>query len=268
MLESIQFADENYLIMKKQSHVLHRRLDYDYPVITRGKGIYLYDQKGRKYIDGSGGPAVVNIGHGIKEIAREAQKLISKFSYLYASQFTTKDMEAYAKELCALAPKGLNKVFFVSGGSEGVESAIKLARQCHYDSGNEGKYKIISRYPAYHGDTMLTLSLSTKQNMRATQLPLLHNFPKVPAPYCYRCPFGKTHPDCALQCAFALEECIKKAGSDTVAAFIAETIIGSTAAAVIPPPEYFPIVRKICDKYNVLLILDEVKVGFGRFLAS
>lgn len=251
-------------MMKKQSYILHRRLNYDYPVISRGKGIYLYDKNGRKYLDACGGPAVVNIGYGVKEIAQKVEKLLSNLSYLYGSQFTTEAMEKYGKELCALAPKGLNRVFFVSGGSEGVESAIKLARQYHFDSGNKAKFKIISRRPAYHGDTMLTLSLSSKQNMRKPQMPLLYNFPSIPAPYCYRCPFKETYPGCGLPCALALDRAIKKAGPKTVSSFIAEPIIGSTAAAVIPPPEYFPLVAKICRKHNVLLILDEVKVGFGR----
>lgn len=255
---------DNKAVKKQKSSVFHRRLGYKYPSITHGKGIYLFDKNGKKYIDGSGGPAVVNIGHGVKEMAKAAHDLISRFSYLYGSQFTTEAMESYAKELCALTPKGMNKVFFVSGGSEAVESALKLARQYHYDSGHDGKYKIISRYPAYHGNTILTLSLSTKHGMRKTQLPLLFDFPKVPAPYCYRCPFNETYPKCGIKCAKVLEEAIKKAGPETVSSFVVETVIGSTAPAVVPPPEYFPIVRKICDKYNVLLVLDEIMCGFGR----
>ena len=248
----------------KKSYVFHRRLSYDYPLIAYGRGIYLYDENGKKYIDGSGGPAAVNIGHGVKEIAEAVEKLVLRFSYLYGSQFSTKDMENYARELCVAAPRGLSKVFFVAGGSDGVESAVKLARQYYYDSGNKGKYKVISRYPGYHGNTILTLSLSSKQNMRKAQLPLLLKFPSIPAPYCYRCPFNKSYADCQVQCAWELEKAIKKAGPQTVSAFIAETVIGSTAPAVVPPPEYFPIVRKICDKYNILLILDEVMAGFGR----
>ena len=248
----------------KKSNVFHRRLKYKYPLITRGRGIYLYDKNGKKYIDGSGGPAVVNIGHGIKEIAEAAKKLISRFSYLYGSQFSTEGMERYAKELCSLTPKVLNRVFFVSGGSEANETAIKMARQYHYDSGQKGKYKVISRYPSYHGNTILTLSLSTKTNMRERQKPMLLKFPSIPAPFCYRCSLNKIYPSCKLQCAWELERAIKKAGPKTVSAFIAETIIGSTTPAVIPPKEYFPIIRKICNKYNILLILDEVMVGFGR----
>jgi len=248
----------------KKSYVFHRRLGYDYPLIAKGRGIYLYDENGKKYIDASGGPAVVNLGHGVKEISRAVEKLVSKFSFLYGSQFSTKAMEAYAKDLCFLAPGIFSNVFFVSGGSEAVETAVKMARQYHYDAGNKNKYQVISRYPGYHGNTIFTLSLSTKQNMRKRQEPLLLDFPRIPAPYCYRCPLNKKYPSCGIQCAKELETAILKAGAENVSAFIAETVIGSTAPAVLPPKEYFPMVRKICDKYNVLLILDEIMAGFGR----
>ncbi|MFH1780837.1 MAG: aminotransferase class III-fold pyridoxal phosphate-dependent enzyme [Candidatus Nealsonbacteria bacterium] len=254
--------------MKKRnspkSNLFHRRLNYQYPLITRGKGIYLYDKTGKRYIDGTGGALVANLGHGVKEIAQAAQKLAARFSYLHGSQFSTEDLELYAKELCAVAPKGLDRVFFISGGSEAVESAIKLAKQYHYDSGDKKRYKIISRYPAYHGATILTVSISTKPSMREPQGPLIFKMPVVPAPFCYRCPFGKSYPECGLACAWALEETIKKEGPETISTFIAEPVIGASAGAVVPPKEYFPIIRKICDKYGVILILDEVMAGFGR----
>lgn len=248
----------------QKSNIFHRRLNYQYPLITRGKGIYLYDKTGKKYIDGTGGALVCNLGHGVKEIAEAAKRLAARFSYLHGSQFSTEDMESYARELCSVAPKSLNRVFFISGGSEAVESAIKLAKQYHCDSGDKKRYKIISRHPAYHGATILTVSISTKPSMREPQVPLLFNMPVVPAPFCYHCPFDKSYPQCGLRCAWALEETIKREGPETISAFIAEPVIGASAGAVVPPSEYFPIVRKICDKYGVLLILDEVMAGFGR----
>lgn len=247
-----------------KSNIFHRRLNYQYPLITHGKGIYLYDKTGKKYIDGTGGALVCNLGHGIKELARAAQKLAARFSYLHGSQFSTEDMELYARELCLVAPKGLNKVFFVSGGSEAVESALKLAKQYHYDSGDKKRYKVISRNPAYHGATIFGISISTKPSMKKPQIPLLFKMPAVPAPFCYHCPFNQSYPRCGLKCARSLEETIKKEGPETISAFIAEPVIGASAGAVVPPPEYFPIIRKICDKYGVLLILDEVMSGFGR----
>lgn len=246
-----------------KSYIFHRRLDYSYPIITHGKGIYLYDESGKKYIDACGGSFVVNIGHGIKEIADEMQKLAGKYSFLHGAQFTTKNMEKYAEELSKVVPKGM-KVFFVSGGSEAIESAVKLAKQYHYDSGNKGKYKVIRRKPAYHGSTILSLSLGSKESMCNPQSQYLLKFPSIPAPFCYRCPFNKSYPKCNLKCAWELERVIKKEGSETVSAFIAEPVIGISAPVVVPPPEYFFIIRKICDKYNVLLILDEILTGFGR----
>jgi len=248
----------------KKNNIFHRRLDFDFPLIAHGKGIYLYDEKGKKYLDAVGGALVANLGHGVREIAEAIKKLAQKISYLHGSQFSTSRMEDYARELCRLTSTKLNRVFFVSGGSEAVESAIKLARQYHYDSGNPKKSQLICRKPAYHGSTILTLSISSKESHRAPYLPLLLNFPSIPAPFCYHCPFNKSYPQCHLKCAWELERVIKKEGQDRVFAFIAEPVIGASAGAVVPPPEYFPIIRRICDKYNVLLILDEVMCGFGR----
>jgi len=173
-------------------------------------------------------------------------------------------MEDYAKELCAFAPQELRKVLFVSGGSESVETAIKLARQYHYDAGNKDKYLVIGRKPAYHGSTILPLSLASRKSHRQPYLPLLLKFPVIPAPFCYHCPFKKSYPQCNLACARELEKTIKKIGPEKISAFIAEPVIGASAGAVVPPKEYFPIVRQICNKYNVLMILDEVMTGFGR----
>jgi len=248
----------------RKGNIFHRRLDFNYPLITRGKGIYLYDETGKKYIDACGGALVANLGHGLGEISREIGKLAAKITYLHGAQFSTRAMEDYAKELCQVAPKELDRVFFVSGGSEGVETALKLAKQYNYDLGYKEKYKIIHRTPCYHGSSCLTLSLSTKEGFKKAQRPLLFDFPAIPAPFCYRCPLGKSYPACGIQCAKALETVIKKEGPENVSAFIAEPVIGSAVGAAVPPKEYFPLIRKICDKYHILLVLDEVMAGFGR----
>ena len=248
----------------RKSSIFHRRLDYDYPLITRGKGICLYDQKGKKYIDACSGALVANLGHGIGEIAEEIKRLAERFSYLHGSQFSTREMENYAKELVKIAPRELNKVLFVSGGSEAVETALKMARQYHYDSGNKKKYIIVGRKPAYHGSTILAQSLSTRKIQRKHYLPYLFNFPVVPSPFCYHCLLEKKYPACGIACARALEKEIKKTGPEKISAFLAEPVIGASAGAVVPPKEYFPMIRKICDKYNILLIFDEVMSGFGR----
>ncbi len=247
-----------------KTNIFHRRLGFDYPRIKKGRGIYLWDSNGKKYIDAVGGAIVANLGHGIKEIAKDMERLASRFSYLHGAQFITDDMEQYAKELCQVAPKNLSKVLFVTGGSEGIETAIKLAKQYHYDTQNKKKYQVIRRAPAYHGNTLLALSLTSKEGMRRPQQEYLLDFPAIPAPYCYRCPFGKNYPSCGLLCAKALETAIKKEGPENVSAFIAEPVIGASIGAVVPPKEYFPLISKICKKYNVLLVMDEVMAGFGR----
>ncbi|MHC2995236.1 MAG: aminotransferase class III-fold pyridoxal phosphate-dependent enzyme [Candidatus Atribacteria bacterium] len=248
-----------------KSYVFHRRLDYDYPVITHGEGIYLFDEGGKKYIDAVGGAMVAILGHGQKIIASRISEYAMKFSYLHGSQFTTKHIEEYAYQLVKLAPPSLNKVLFVSGGSEATETAIKLARQyCIDSSGKTSKYKIIHRWPSYHGNTLGALSLTGKASAREIYKPLLIPFPYVPAPICYRCPYGRTSNMCNLECAYALGEKILQENPNTVAAFIAEPVIG-TSAGVVPPPEgYFSVIRSICDKYDILLILDEIMCGFGR----
>lgn len=251
-------------IKPSKSSVFHRRLDYQYPVIDHGKGIYLYDESGKKYIDAVGGALVANIGHGVKEISQAIAKLTKRFGFIHASQFTTRHMEEYAKELCRIAPKGLNKVYFTLGGSDSVETAIKLARQYHYDLGNKGKYKIIYTYPSYHGATLGALAVTPKKSFREIYEPYLAKHPKIPSYFCYHCPFKKTYPGCDMECARELEKTIKKNGANKIAAFIIEPIVGASAGAVVPPKEYFPIVRKICDKYNILLIADEIMSGFGR----
>ncbi len=250
----------------KKSSVFHRRLNYDYPVITHGKGIYLYDENGKRYIDAVGGALVNNLGNGIKQVAKVIEKWAEKISFLHASQFTTRHMEEYAKKLCRVAPKGLNRVYFVSGGSEVVETAIKLAKQYHWDAGNKGKYKIIYTIPGYHGSTMGALAITPKKSFREIFEVYLQKQPHIPFPsyFCYHCPYKKTYPDCGIKCAWELEKKIKKEGANNVAAFIVEPIIGASAGAVVPPKEYFSIVRYICNKYNVLLIADEVMSGSGR----
>ncbi len=255
---------KNNILKISESNVFHRRLDYEYPVIAHGKGIYLYDEKGKKYIDGVGGALVANIGHGIKEIAEKIGKLAEKIDYLHAAQFTTRHMEEYAGELCKIVPKGLNKVYFVSGGSEAVETSIKLARQYHYDLGNKRKYKIIFTKPSYHGSTILALSVTGKSAFRKIQQPYLLKFPSILSYSSYRCPHNKNYQSCKADCAYELEKIIKKNNPDTVAAFIVEPMVGASAGALIPPKGYFKIIRKICDKYNILLIVDEVMTGFGR----
>lgn len=246
-----------------QANVFYRRPHGPPLLIERGEGVYLFTADGDRILDASGGPMVVTIGHGRKEIGKVAAALFEKLDYVLPVYATEGSIEL-TKRIKRLTPEPLNRVYFTSGGSESVESAIKLARQYHVITGNESKYKFIGRKRSYHGGTIATLSVGATTARREPFLPLLWDSPHIEACYCYRCPFGKEHPGCEVACAADLERCIVEEGPDTVAAFIAEPVGGACGAASVPPPEYFPAIRATCDKYNVLFIADEVVTGFGR----
>lgn len=245
-------------------HVFYRRLNHDYPTIHRGEGVYLYDTTGRRYLDAAGGALVVNIGHGVTEIAEAMAAQARRVAFAHGTQFTSEPLKAYAAALGEVSPIPDPWVYLVSGGSEAVETAIKLARQVCVARGEPGRYKIISRWSSYHGATLGALSASGRAPLRRPYAPLLLDVPHIPPAYCYRCPFGQTYPACGVACADALETEILRQGPETVAAFIAEPVVGATLAAAVPPPEYWPRAREICNRYGVLLIADEVMTGLGR----
>jgi adenosylmethionine-8-amino-7-oxononanoate aminotransferase len=232
-------------------------------LITKTEGVYLHDSFGRKIIDASGGPMAVNIGHGRKEVAEAAKRGLEKVSYVLPV-FASEDRIELVKRIKKLMPEELNQIYFCSGGSEANEAAIKLARQYQVLAGRDSKYKIISRDLSYHGMTMLTLSIGDVKSRQADFLPMMWKNPRIEPCYCYRCPFGKEYPGCDIDCALALEKKILEEGPETVAVFIAEPIVASAGGGLVPPPEYFPIIRKTCDKYDVVFIVDEVVTGFGR----
>jgi adenosylmethionine-8-amino-7-oxononanoate aminotransferase len=243
--------------------IFHRTLKQKWQQIERGEGIYLYDTDGNRYLDACAGVHVVSIGHGVKEIADAMHEQASKVCFTY-SRFLTQPQVDLAQKIGDLTPEGLNKVFFVSGGSEATESAMKMARKYHLETGNPKKYKVVSRWQSWHGNTVGALSMSGRTSWRDDYVPYLLDFPHIPPPYCYRCPYGETSPGCHLTCANELERVIRQEGSEYISAFIAEPILGTSAAGMTPPPEYYPIIREICDRHNVLMIIDEVVTGFGR----
>jgi adenosylmethionine-8-amino-7-oxononanoate aminotransferase len=247
-----------------KGHVFYRKLARDYPLVTHGDGIYLYDKSGKQYIDGSGGALVVNIGHGRKEIFQKMTEQMSRVGYVHGSQFTTASIEEYGGALGEVLPKGLEKIYFLSGGAESVEAAIKLARQYFLESGQSQRWRVVARWHSYHGNTLGALSLTGRIAMRRPYLPLLIDFPHFPPPYCYRCPYGLTYPECELECAKALENMIQLEGPETISGVILEPIIGATIGAVVPPDGYLDIIRKTCDRFGILLIADEVMTGMGR----
>jgi adenosylmethionine-8-amino-7-oxononanoate aminotransferase len=249
----------------KNAAFLFPDLDRDYPILVSGKGSYVYDDSGRKYLDAAGGGvAVVNIGHGVEEIASVLAEQARKLAYFSVAHFANQPQLELAELLLQIAPKAMGGVYFLSSGSEAVEYCIKIARLYHSARGATGKTKIISRWQGYHGSTILGLSLSGRIPRRRAFSPMLMDTIHIEPSFCYRCPFGRTYGQCDIDCAADLEKAIARAGAENVAAFIAEPIVGATAGAVVPPPEYFKNVREICDRYDVLLIVDEVMTGCGR----
>lgn len=247
-----------------KSHVFYRRLTHPHPIAERGKGVYLWDSEGKRYIDGSGGAAVVNIGHGLREIAQAMQKQAAEVAYVHGTVFTTNALEAYSKRLANLVPIPAPRFYYLSSGSEAVETALKFTRQVHLSRGEATRELVISRWGSYHGATMGALAVTGKPKMRTPFAPLFRDVPHIPPPYCYRCPYGATYPTCDLACAQALETEILHQGQGRVGAFIAESVSGATLGAVVPPEGYWPRIAEICNQYGLHLIVDEVMAGFGR----
>lgn len=250
--------------MVERSYLIKPLLDETLPMIDYGKGIYLYDKEGKKYLDGASGAVTANIGHGVSEILEAMQEQAKRVSFVYRSQFTSESAEKLAEKIAALTPADLKWCFFVNSGSEAVETAMKMAIQYWQEKGVQTKTKVLSRWVSYHGITLGALSLSGHTGRRARFVPLLEDFPVVNPPYCYRCPYSLEAPSCGYLCAQELEHAIKRIGANHIAAFIAEPVIGAAGGAIAPPKDYFKTIKKICDEHDILLIADEVMTGFGR----
>ena len=245
-------------------HVFYRRMAHPRPMIASSEGIYLIDTEGRRYIDASGGPVVVNLGHGVTEIAQAMAEQAQEAAYIHATMFTSQAIEDYSAALAEVTPLENPRFFYLNSGSEAVETALKFARQVQVERGEASRYLIISRWHSYHGTTLGTLAVSGRPSLRQLYQPMMPQTPHIEPPYCYRCPFNLDYPACGLRCAHALEDAIKINGPESIAAFIAEPISGASLAAAVPPAEYWPLIRQICDHYGVLLIVDEVMTGLGR----
>jgi adenosylmethionine-8-amino-7-oxononanoate aminotransferase len=232
--------------------------------IARAEGSYLYTPEGRPILDAAGGAIVANIGHGRSEVARAVAEAIEREGYVVPPFVTESRLRLLERLRTRWLPGGLTRVAFTSGGSESVELAIRLARHHHVAAGRPGRFKIIGRDLSYHGTTLATLAVGGHEKRRSGLEPLLLRFPRIPACYCLRCPLERTYPECRVACASSLEEAIEREGAESVAAFIAEPIVGSTAGALVPPEEYWPSIVEICRARGILLIADEVMTGFGR----
>ena len=248
------------------SHVFHRHLRQSYPVAVAGDGPYLIDAAGKRYLDGSGGAAVSCLGHGHPAIVAAVREQVGRLEYAHTSFLSSAPAEALADDLVAHAPEGLDAVYFVSGGSEGVEAALKMAVQYHAECGRPGKNRLVARWQSYHGNTLGALSAGGNRWRRA-QFPslLLEDIAHIEECYAYRGQrAGETPEQYGARMAQALEDEIQRRGPDTVAAFIAEPVVGATMGAVTAAPGYFRRIREICNRHGVLLILDEVMCGMGR----
>ena len=232
--------------------------------VERAEGAYLITPEGRRILDAAGGAIVVNIGHGRREVAEVAAQALEHLTYVVPT-FATEAKAGLVERLTERwLPEGLTRASFTSGGSESVEAALRLARLHHVCAGRPERWKIIGREFSYHGVTLAALAVGGHASRRKGYEPLLLDFPKAPSHYCLECSLGRTSEDCREQAADKLEEVIVREGPDTVAAFIAEPVVGGAAGAVVPPDGYWPRVAEICRKYGVLLIADEVMCGFGR----
>src|ERR1700740_783759 len=238
-----------------------------YPRAVRGEGCFIFTAGGQRYLDASGGAAVVTIGHGVPEIGRAMAEQATQLAYAHSSQFHTEPGEKLARRVLDLAPPEMRdqgRVYFTSGGSEATETALKQARQYGVERGEKKRYRVRSRWQSYHGASLGALSVSGNVHRREPFAPMLQEWGHILPCYCYRCPLGLEYPSCNVDCADELDRLLEGQGSQDVAAFIFEPIVGATLGAVVPPDGYVQRIGDICRHHNILLIADEVMSGMGR----
>ena len=247
------------------SHILHRAMNQVPPLATGGEGVYLIDEKGNRYLDACGGAAVSALGHNHPDIIEALHKQIDQLAYAHTSFFTTEVAEQLADFLADRAPGNLNHVYLVSGGSEAIETALKLAHQYHVERGDTGRRYFIARQQSFHGNTLGALSVGGNQWRRKKFEPILIDSRHIPPCYAYRYQQDEeSEEDYGLRAANELETMIRELGPDKVIAFIAEPVVGATMGCVPAAKGYFKRIREICDQHGILLILDEVMCGMGR----
>ena len=247
------------------SHVFHRQIKSPLPVAVRGEGIWIYDSDGNKYLDGSGGAAVSALGHSDKSVRDAVHKQMDTLPFAHSGFFTTDVMETLADKLTGQAPGNLDHVYYLSGGSEAMEAALKLARQYYLEVGQPERQHFISRRQSYHGNTLGALSVGGNQFRRQPYEPLLMDVDLISPCHAWRGQQpSESESDYGNRVADELETAIQKRAPGTVAGFIAEPVVGATIGAATAVPGYFRRIREICDRHGLLLILDEVMCGMGR----
>jgi len=250
--------------LRNAKSYLFYQTDHPRPVLDRAEGIYMYDGQGNRWIDGSSGAMVCNIGHSNPAVLDAMRRQMDKSTFGYRLHFVTEASEGLAEKLCGHAWPGMDRVFFVSGGSEATETAIKLARQIQLAKGEAGRWKVISRWPSYHGCTLGALAVTGYDQLTDPFEPMMRLMPKIPAPRFWLDDLDPTDPATGKHYADMLEAKIIEEGADTVAAFIVEPVGGASTGALPPPVGYMEAIRDICTRYGVLLIHDEVMSGGGR----
>ncbi|MBB3065449.1 aminotransferase family protein [Limibacillus halophilus] len=248
---------------RKPSHLFYQsRLRR--PLVARAEGIYLWDQSGKRYIDGTSGPMCVNIGYGNPRVNEAIKRQLDQTSFAYRLHFENEAAEELARELTAQMPGDLDRAFFVSGGSEAVESCIKFARQYALATGQDQRRKVISRFPSYHGGTLGALAVTGYEPLTAPFAPMMESMPKIPAPTTYLDRDNLSPEQRGLKYADLLADAIEREGPESVLAFLMEPVGGASTGALVAPDSYYGRVAEICKQYGVLLIYDEVMSGAGR----
>lgn len=244
-----------------------RNLRKHYPVAVKGEGCWITDAQGRRYLDASGQAAVVSIGHGVREIGRAMVEQSGRIAFAHTTQFHSEPAERLAARILRIAPRNFHdggRVYFVSGGSEATETAIKLARQYFLESKQPSRYRVVARKQSYHGSTLGAMAVSGNVARKAPYAPLIPEWGHVAPCFCYHCPFDKTYPECNLACVDDLDAFLTKHDASTVAAFIFEPVVGATLGAAPAVDGYTARIAEICRKHGILLIADEVMTGIGR----
>lgn len=251
---------------RNASHIFHRDWSKSYPIASRGEGIYLFDENGRRYIDAIGGVHVTTIGHGVREVATAMAEQAMQVAFPYAGAFSTRAELELAERVTSLAPQGFNKVIFVSGGSEANEMALKIARKYHLAKGQPSRWRTVARWQSYHGSTMAMLAASGKVSRRSDYRPYLLDFPHVRAPDPYRSNATTEEAERCYgrSCVSDLERVILQEDASTISSLILEPVTGAASGAVVPPLGYMEGVEKLCRERDIIFIADEVITGFGR----
>jgi adenosylmethionine-8-amino-7-oxononanoate aminotransferase len=246
------------------THVFRRVVGTDVSTAVSAEGAWIIDADGTRYLDGAGGALVVNVGHGVASVIDAISEQLRRTQYVHPTAFTTQAVEGYADEVAAILPMEDARIFPVSGGSEAVETALKMARAYHLAKGQAGRSIVIGRRGSYHGNTLGALDASGKAPLRKPYTPWLGRCLHVSAAYEFRCENPQHPHGCGAWQAAELDKMIVSYGADTVAAFIAEPISGATLGAAVPPDDYWPAIAEVCRRHDVVLIADEVMTGFGR----